>query len=264
MKFINRLKFFGMKSIQLAKPCSENWEQMQPHDKNRFCGLCQTHVHDMTALSIKEMEHLLRANKGQLCGRLSENQLIRYNAAQENQPFFRFARLTKVLSTLSVLAVAFFTMPLKRALAANQFVISQSQFPNRDSEEPQQCPPLDTTRIVKVTVFDTMNQPIIGATVEVLNEFKKNLGGTITDLDGHATVEIKTDYNSLRISFKGQKTIIYDLNPNSDSIVFRMEEDCALREEVIYMLGYINSAPKSAPAKQKSNLIEHVPILIKE
>ncbi|MEO9257743.1 MAG: hypothetical protein ABI207_05135, partial [Crocinitomicaceae bacterium] len=147
-------------------------------DKNRFCNRCQTQVYDMTALSTKEMDQLFRANKGQLCGRLTKSQLTRYNAAQANKPFFKFSKLTKAVSAFFIMAVAFVTMPIKRTLAANHVVYAQSQFSNAESKMQIEIPPSDTTRILKVTVLDECGEFITGASVEVLNAFKKNLGGS--------------------------------------------------------------------------------------
>ena len=102
-----------MKSIQLANPCSENWEQMQPAAQGKFCGRCQMQVHDMTALSTWEVIQLFQKNGGKLCGRLTETQLKQHNDTIEKQSIFIFSKITKSISAFSVIAMAFVTMPAK-------------------------------------------------------------------------------------------------------------------------------------------------------
>lgn len=76
---------FMRKHIQLniPKPCHENWDQMTPVDKGRFCGSCQKQVVDFTTMSDEQLalffkKQVLSSSKdGSVCGRFMQDQLDR-------------------------------------------------------------------------------------------------------------------------------------------------------------------------------------------
>ena len=41
--------------LNIPKPCHENWDQMTPVDKGRFCGFCQKQVVDFTAMNDEQL-----------------------------------------------------------------------------------------------------------------------------------------------------------------------------------------------------------------
>lgn len=57
-------------SIQIAAPCPANWGQMAGDERARFCGPCQKHVYNLSAMSAVDAVALIREKEGQLCGRL--------------------------------------------------------------------------------------------------------------------------------------------------------------------------------------------------
>lgn len=56
--------------IKIASPCSADWNQMQGDVHVRFCGQCQKHVYDLSAMAAQAAVDLIVAHEGQLCGRL--------------------------------------------------------------------------------------------------------------------------------------------------------------------------------------------------
>jgi hypothetical protein len=68
------------KKIQLtiAEPCHENWEQMNPVEKGRFCGSCQKQVVDFSTMSDREIAVFFKKpSTGSVCGRFMHDQLDR-------------------------------------------------------------------------------------------------------------------------------------------------------------------------------------------
>ncbi|MEO9954572.1 hypothetical protein [Nonlabens sp.] len=65
-----------MKSYQIKfdNTCDEDWSQMTPDQKGRFCDLCSKSVIDFTGKTPEEVLVYLKANKN-TCGRMSSNQL---------------------------------------------------------------------------------------------------------------------------------------------------------------------------------------------
>ncbi len=56
-------------TVQVASPCPASWDQMQGDDKVRFCGECRLHVYNLSAMSRREAEEMVRNKEGRLCVR---------------------------------------------------------------------------------------------------------------------------------------------------------------------------------------------------
>lgn len=57
-------------SIRIAAPCPAEWGQMTGDERARFCGQCQKHVYNLSAMTAADAVALIREKEGQLCGRL--------------------------------------------------------------------------------------------------------------------------------------------------------------------------------------------------
>lgn len=63
------------KFMKLDKPCGENWNDMEPNQNGRFCHLCAKDVVDFTNLSPIEISKKMKEARGNICARVSEEQL---------------------------------------------------------------------------------------------------------------------------------------------------------------------------------------------
>jgi len=54
-------------TLQLTNPCRASWEEMVGDDRVRFCRQCQLNVHNISAMTRKEAEALIRKMKGRVC-----------------------------------------------------------------------------------------------------------------------------------------------------------------------------------------------------
>lgn len=52
---------------KIAKPCPANWDDMQGDDKRRFCEHCQLHVHNLSAMPLKEQREVLTSKNEHKC-----------------------------------------------------------------------------------------------------------------------------------------------------------------------------------------------------
>lgn len=69
-----------MKHLSIAKPCTENWNEMTPTQKGAFCQKCCKQVIDFTNKTPDEIRKTLLERKNQeVCGRIDESQLVRLN-----------------------------------------------------------------------------------------------------------------------------------------------------------------------------------------
>ena len=64
--------------LTIAEPCHENWENMSPVDKGKFCGSCQKQVIDFSDMSDRQVaEFFKKPSTGSVCGRFMTDQLDR-------------------------------------------------------------------------------------------------------------------------------------------------------------------------------------------
>jgi hypothetical protein len=68
--------------VQIDSPCHESWEAMDGDAERRFCGVCQKHVHNLSAMRHDDATALLRGSAGDhLC--------VRYTAESDGTLRFR-------------------------------------------------------------------------------------------------------------------------------------------------------------------------------
>lgn len=63
--------------LNIQNPCDEKWNEMQPHDRGKFCMQCSKEVIDFTKLNNTEIVQVIEESKGRICGRISLSQLDR-------------------------------------------------------------------------------------------------------------------------------------------------------------------------------------------
>lgn len=68
--------------VQIDNPCHESWEAMDGDEERRFCGVCQKHVHNLSAMRHADAQALLRESAG-------EHLCVRYSAETDGALRFR-------------------------------------------------------------------------------------------------------------------------------------------------------------------------------
>jgi hypothetical protein len=53
--------------VHIASPCNASWDQMRGDDRSRFCAHCNLNVYNLSAMTTKEGERLIREKEGRLC-----------------------------------------------------------------------------------------------------------------------------------------------------------------------------------------------------
>ncbi len=59
-----------LEQIKIASPCNARWDEMVGDDRSRFCGKCDKHVYNLSAMSREAAELLVLEKEGNLCVRL--------------------------------------------------------------------------------------------------------------------------------------------------------------------------------------------------
>jgi len=58
-----------LESLKVAAPCPADWEQMKGDARVRHCGSCRLNVYNLSAMTRREAEALVRRTEGRLCVR---------------------------------------------------------------------------------------------------------------------------------------------------------------------------------------------------
>lgn len=66
--------------ISIPQPCHENWNEMLPEEKGRFCLSCQKCVLDLTKMTDDEILNI--SKQKDICVRLDAKQIERFNSNQ--------------------------------------------------------------------------------------------------------------------------------------------------------------------------------------
>ena len=103
--------------ISIPKPCSEDWSNMTPTERGRFCAMCSKEVVDFTGMSKNETVDFIEKTPN-LCGRFYINQLN--NELNPNKVFVSEIKGFGWLDKLVAASLVLFTFnSLKAQSSAN-------------------------------------------------------------------------------------------------------------------------------------------------
>lgn len=78
--------------LTIPSPCSENWNNMTPQGRNKFCASCRKTIIDFSTLSDAAVIRYLQEQPQDVCGRFSNTQLER-DLVQDYRFPFKFSRI---------------------------------------------------------------------------------------------------------------------------------------------------------------------------
>jgi hypothetical protein len=187
------------KKINIDKPCTENWNEMQSQGANKFCQQCSTIIIDFSKMSDKEVIDFLEQRKyQQTCGKFEAKRLEKLN----NQLSLNRSKrsLIKPILTAAILTTATLSATAQEYnKPVSTYKIIQHQI-NSDSAN---------TVVIRGKLVDLQGEPLIAATVSI------NETGTITDIDGSFKLRFNTnEYDDLKVraSYIGCETLEIPLN----------------------------------------------------
>lgn len=220
--------------VNIQNPCDEKWNEMQPHDRGKFCMQCSKEVIDFTKLDNTEIIKVIEQSKGRICGRMFVSQL---NRPIEIQSKKKRSKLYKALTAIFLIGSTGSVFATNLSSTSNDLNVSKSES-NFKRINLKQTKADSLKDIIKGQVLTEFEEPIPGADI-----FIKELNLQIeTDLEGNFTMVIPKDYEDNTITilitylgFDHLETTIYryDLFPKTN-FYLKESEEMWMGEVVIY------------------------------
>lgn len=205
------------KPIQLSipSPCHEDWQQMTPVEKGRFCTSCQKKVFDFANMPDSEIVSVLRSHN-HVCGRLTAKQLKDGIKPPKEKSLIGVAATAAAISLLTAGAndvIAQVPVPTEQHEAQKDSIIGKVLVPEK--------------RTITGIVSDTLG-PLPGARVVI----KGTEIITDTDLEGKYTIEAK-ESDTLEFSYIGYKTISIPVSKRDTINIYMQTDEMAMTLGII-------------------------------
>jgi CarboxypepD_reg-like domain len=220
--------------LSIPNPCSENWNNMTPQEKGRFCDTCQKCVVDFTAMTDAAVLDYFNKNNNKICGRFDKRQLDRVLIINDK----RFQKRFNIAASLLLLSSLGFGNTVKHD-AVLPFKILQFEVKNAALESQNRFP-TDSISNDKITIggkiftAENLKEPLIGASILI----KGTSLGRVTDIDGEFAFTIPIEFlqdGILVISCIGYKTQELELSKlkTTEHLDISLKESEGLSGEII-------------------------------
>jgi len=238
--------------LDIAKPCHESREQMQPTVQGRYCVACNKQAIDFTGMRDKQLVAFFKApSPVAVSGRFVSDQLGRnIRQPQRRMPwltyFFQFT-LPAFLASAKLPAQR--NVKIKRdTTIACEFVIHAERIAKDDSAV------LHNAKKLKGRIIDEEGNGLRNVSVTM----NSNRRAVVSGKDGHFSISYSdTEKLLLSISMVGYKTkeVAIDSNWNRPILVMLNRDDQMIRGEVV-VAGKITAGP--AKKMKPAPLIERI------
>jgi hypothetical protein len=185
--------------LTIPEPCHQDWNEMTPNEKGRFCNSCAKTVVDFSSMTDAQLIEYFMQLKGQdVCGNIHQEQLQR---TMSSLPAPR-KKLFRYWQYAAASLIMFFKAPQAKAQGAISSRITQADSSRGSSSKKTVTAPL----LKCIAITDLDGHPIAGASVRFLSD--ENL--LITDSAGRIYINKTNENEKLTISAIGyeEKTIV--------------------------------------------------------
>ncbi|MBC8756229.1 carboxypeptidase-like regulatory domain-containing protein [Kordia sp. YSTF-M3] len=211
--------------VSIPEPCHEDWNNMTPTEKGKFCGVCTKEVIDFSAKSDEEIVKYAVANTN-LCGRFHASQLDRKLIVDRKK---RNHWLSYAASLLFPMAL--FSQEVKKG---NQNIpkteqTNTSTFTSLNiSSLQRQGKTVNQISTVNGTVTDDSGLPLQGASIVI----KGTDIGKTTDFDGNFSIKANLG-QILVISYEGFESKEIKVHVNKYTYNIILLSDGSLSEVIV-------------------------------
>ncbi|MCC9020390.1 carboxypeptidase-like regulatory domain-containing protein [Flavobacterium lipolyticum] len=202
-------------TISIPKPCHENWHEMSPTEKGKFCSNCQKNVIDFTKSSNREI--LLAYNKNEnLCGRFIVSQLNRDMIIPKEKRSVWMVAAASIIAFLGL---------------GNQTIKAQEKSKTEQTDRKQLKDSIKSKSkkdfvTYTGTLYDSQDNPLPGVNVKV----KQTKVETKTNFDGEFTIKAKKGYILI---FQHENFLTTEFKLNNDIKIKPKMRDYFLTGDVV-------------------------------
>ena len=214
-------------TINIAKPCHEDWNTMTPNAKGRHCAVCEKTVTDFTTTTDENIIKTLKSNT-KLCGRFKKTQLNRELVLSRKEK-------NNYLSFVASSLFAFLSLGSQELIAQNHPQTTQNDTLIRPTVKGR----IATSILPEVEIKGTITSHLDRLPLPAVNITIKGTDTSIqSDFDGNFTLKTKPN-STLVLSFIGfdTKEITASNLKNQHLNIILKEDMDALMETAV---GYIN------------------------
>lgn len=176
--------------IQLPEPCSEDWNQMTPLAKGRFCALCEKTVYDFSNYTKQELiQHLQR--EGKVCGRIPTKYLdIALSESKANRGIG--------MQGIVVAAINLLLLTTTAAVQGQEKVKVEQRVKESENRPEIEQQTKHTFRVICGKVVDEEGFELPGVSVII----KGTQLGVGTDLYGNFELKVPKEYKEVDLIFQ--------------------------------------------------------------
>ncbi|MGS4346372.1 carboxypeptidase-like regulatory domain-containing protein [Myroides odoratus] len=180
-------------SIQIPEPCSEDWNQMTPLEKGRFCAVCEKQIFDFSTYTKEELIKEVQ-RKGKLCGRVP-TQFIHTIEVEKTKPLgLKLNGIVAAAINLLVLTTATAVQGQEKVKVEQQVKESEN-IPEIEQQQTKQTK--QTFRVIRGKVMDEEGFALPSVSVLI----KGTQLGVGTDLDGGFELKVPKEYDVVDLVF---------------------------------------------------------------
>ena len=230
-------------TIRIPEPCHEDWNQMTPTDKGKFCSVCTKEVFDFTQVTDEELVKRVHNNE-KICGRFKSSQINREMKLERKSGFSLAPLAASFLLPFTLLASTKTNTNAKDSnLQGKSYSSLNISSLNRTDDEKMQI----TTQ---GKIVDENGKPLVNVKISVKGTNKKEISGLKGDYlirsvndkilvikkEGFISQEIKLNRKSETINIVLKKEIRVlvngmisihdvDLKPTTNNSVITKKQD---------------------------------------
>ena len=200
-------------TIDIPKPCHEDWNTMTPEEKGRHCAICKKTVYDFTSKTDEQIVQTFSKN-GNVCGRFKSTQLKRdiVFSRKEKNSYLSFVA-SGILAVLGISSQESFAQEKPQTVLVDKAH-------NNEIQGKIKTTPKENDKTITGTILDADKIPLPGVNIII----KGTKIGILTDFDGNFSIEAKAD-DTLVVSYIGFKTKeVKVTNGFTETILLELEE----------------------------------------
>ena len=228
--------------LHIPKPCHEDWATMTPEAQGRHCAICDKVVRDFTNSPTSEIEAVLKAEKGNVCGRVKKRDLAPEPISGYCFQLFPIQRLRFfLLAFVCAFGLEVWGISTVEAQSVEGRIASLNS-----PEVLKEVIGEDSSRLqVKGLVKDVFTQQPVGFVTIKLIQNGVVVGGALTDEEGRFAFdilksELDGDFYDLKMTYLGRERIDENLNVDVKEVAYLIDPGVELEGiEIVERGGWI-------------------------